>query len=72
EQDTTIRSIATALNQLDTATQQNAAMAEETRRSGETLSQDTRDLIGLMGSFKISDGQTSSLSSQQNWMRKTG
>ncbi|MCM2291284.1 chemotaxis protein, partial [Allorhizobium sp. BGMRC 0089] len=54
EQDTTIRSIATALNQLDTATQQNAAMAEETTASAEVLANDTGDLLGLIRGFKVS------------------
>ncbi|HBF32476.1 MAG TPA: chemotaxis protein, partial [Rhizobium sp.] len=58
EQDTTIRSIASSLNQLDTATQQNAAMAEETTASAEVLANDTGDLLNLIQSFKVSQGMT--------------
>jgi methyl-accepting chemotaxis protein len=52
EQDTTLRSISSAVNQLDTATQQNAAMAEETTASAEVLANDTGDLLDLIRSFK--------------------
>jgi methyl-accepting chemotaxis protein len=60
EQDTTIRSISSALNQLDTATQQNAAMAEETTASAEVLANDTGDLLHLIQGFKVSkqDGRS--------------
>jgi methyl-accepting chemotaxis protein len=54
EQDTTLRSISSAVNQLDTATQQNAAMAEETTASAEVLANDTGDLLDLIRSFKTS------------------
>ncbi len=54
EQDTTLRSISQAMNQLDQATQQNAAMAEETTASAEVLANDTGDLLDLIRSFKTS------------------
>ena len=54
EQDTTLRSIASSMNQLDTATQQNAAMAEETTASAEVLANDTEDLLNLIRGFKTS------------------
>ncbi|MBT9368863.1 methyl-accepting chemotaxis protein [Rhizobium sp. CSW-27] len=54
EQDTTLRSISSALNQLDTATQQNAAMAEETTASAEVLANDTGDLLELIRGFRTS------------------
>lgn len=57
EQDTTLRSISTAMNQLDAATQQNAAMAEETTASAETLASDTEELLDLIRGFRISDGR---------------
>ncbi|SIR05780.1 methyl-accepting chemotaxis sensory transducer with Cache sensor [Rhizobium sp. RU20A] len=59
EQDTTLRSIASALNQLDVATQQNAAMAEETTASAEMLANDTGDLLRLIASFRVGRGQSS-------------
>ncbi len=55
EQDTTLRSISAALNQLDSATQQNAAMAEETTASAEVLANDTGDLLDLIRSFRTGD-----------------
>jgi methyl-accepting chemotaxis protein len=54
EQDTTLRSISSSMNQLDQATQQNAAMAEETTASAEVLANDTGDLLNLIRSFKTS------------------
>ncbi|MGI2035118.1 methyl-accepting chemotaxis protein [Rhizobium panacihumi] len=53
EQDTTLRSITSSLNQLDAATQRNAAMAEETTASAETLAADTDELLGLIRGFKV-------------------
>ncbi|MGO6703384.1 methyl-accepting chemotaxis protein [Rhizobium ruizarguesonis] len=54
EQDTTLRSISSSMNQLDAATQQNAAMAEETTASAETLASDTDELIDLIRGFRVS------------------
>ncbi|TAU82340.1 HAMP domain-containing protein [Rhizobium leguminosarum] len=54
EQDTTLRSISSSMNQLDAATQQNAAMAEETTASAETLATDTDELIDLIRGFRVS------------------
>jgi methyl-accepting chemotaxis protein len=45
------------MNQLDAATQQNAAMAEETTASAETLAADTEDLLGLIRGFRVNDGR---------------
>ncbi|MBB3648451.1 methyl-accepting chemotaxis protein [Rhizobium sp. BK619] len=53
EQDTTLRSISSSMNQLDAATQQNAAMAEETTASAETLASDTDELINLIRGFRV-------------------
>ena len=60
EQDTTLRSISSSMNQLDVVTQQNAAMAEETTASAEVLANDTEDLLELIRSFKVSSGASSS------------
>jgi methyl-accepting chemotaxis protein len=56
EQDTTLRSISSSMNQLDAATQQNAAMAEETTASAETLAADTEDLLDLIRGFRVNNG----------------
>ncbi len=56
EQDTTLRSISSSMNQLDAATQQNAAMAEETTASAETLAADTEDLLDLIRGFRVNGG----------------
>jgi len=45
------------MNQLDAATQQNAAMAEETTASAETLAADTDELLGLIRGFRIGNSQ---------------
>ena len=55
EQDSTLRSISSSLNHLDQATQQNAAMAEETTASAEALAVDTDDLLTLIRGFRISE-----------------
>jgi methyl-accepting chemotaxis protein len=55
EQDTTLRSISSSLNQLDAATQHNAAMAEETTASAEALATDTDELLNLIRSFRVSN-----------------
>ncbi|WP_412064624.1 methyl-accepting chemotaxis protein [Rhizobium sp. SYY.PMSO] len=57
EQDTTLRSISSSMNQLDAATQQNAAMAEETTASAETLAADTEDLLALIRGFRVNEGR---------------
>ena len=56
EQDTTLRSISSSMNQLDVVTQQNAAMAEETTASAEVLATDTEALLELIRRFKVSSG----------------
>ena len=53
EQDTTLRSITSSINQLDAATQQNAAMAEETTAAAESLAHDTDELVGLIRAFQV-------------------
>ncbi len=72
EQDTTLRSISSSLNQLDAATQRNAAMAEETTASAETLAADTDELLGLIRSFKVGNAghAGTSLHHVANQMRK--
>ncbi|MGK6313936.1 methyl-accepting chemotaxis protein [Neorhizobium sp. DT-125] len=55
EQDTTLRSISSSLNQLDAATQHNAAMAEETTASAEALASDTDELLNLIRSFRVAN-----------------
>ncbi|RDJ14780.1 methyl-accepting chemotaxis protein [Rhizobium grahamii] len=57
EQDTTLRSISSSMNQLDAATQQNAAMAEETTASAESLANDTDELLNLIRGFRVGGGQ---------------
>ncbi|MFD1745806.1 chemotaxis protein, partial [Rhizobium helianthi] len=63
-----------ALNQLDSATQQNAAMAEETTASAEVLANDTGDLLELIGGFRTGNGSasTSALHGMAQQMRRAG
>ncbi len=70
EQDSTLRSISSSLNHLDQATQQNAAMAEETTASAEALAVDTEDLLNLIRGFRISGSQkTNTLHDMASQMR---
>ncbi|MDK4718142.1 MULTISPECIES: methyl-accepting chemotaxis protein [unclassified Rhizobium] len=71
EQDSTLRSISSALNQLDTATQQNAAMAEETTASAEVLANDTGDLLDLIRGFRT-NSSASELHRIGHQMRRAG
>ncbi|UHS64425.1 cache domain-containing protein (plasmid) [Agrobacterium vaccinii] len=70
EQDTTLRSISSSLNQLDLATQHNAAMAEETTASAESLSVDTEELLNLIRTFRVSGSQNGSLHGMAQEMRR--
>ena len=72
EQDTTLRSISSSLNQLDAATQHNAAMAEETTASAEALATDTDELLNLIRGFRIGhfESASSSLHQMAYQMRK--
>ncbi len=73
EQDTTLRSISSSLNQLDAATQHNAAMAEETTASAEALATDTDELLSLIRSFRVGHGSgTNALRHTAQKMRKAG
>lgn len=56
EQDTTLRSLTSAMNDMDATTQQNAAMAEETTASTEALANDTDQLLALIHRFRVSGG----------------
>ncbi|TCR91324.1 methyl-accepting chemotaxis protein [Rhizobium sp. BK376] len=69
EQDTTLRSISSSMNQLDAATQQNAAMAEETTASAETLAADTEDLLDLIRGFRVNNGSGAAQASHQQRRR---
>ncbi|WP_421361645.1 methyl-accepting chemotaxis protein [Agrobacterium rosae] len=70
EQDTTLRSISSSVNQLDLATQHNAAMAEETTASAESLSVDTEELLNLIRTFRVSGSQNGSLHGMAQDMRR--
>ncbi|MGV3552786.1 methyl-accepting chemotaxis protein [Rhizobium sp.] len=56
EQDTTLRSITSSINQLDAATQQNAAMAQQSTAAAEALARDTDELVDLIRAFQIGSG----------------
>ncbi|KGF67368.1 chemotaxis protein [Hoeflea sp. BAL378] len=74
EQNTTLTSIASSMNQLDVVTQQNAAMAEETTASAEVLATDTESLLELIRNFKVSSNaaSTSDLGAMARTMRRAG
>jgi methyl-accepting chemotaxis protein len=53
EQATALQQVNTAINQMDQATQQNAAMVEESTAASHSLSQETTQLSGLIGQFQV-------------------
>jgi len=62
EQATGLQQVNIAVNQMDQTTQQNAAMAEEATAASRSLSQETGQLSGLVGEFKICQmGETSAV-----------
>nr|CAD6422959.1 chemotaxis protein [Rhizobium sp. Q54] len=73
EQDTTLRSISSSLNQLDAATQHNAAMAEETTASAESLAVDTEELLALIRTFRVNQqSEAHRLQGTAEKMRRAG
>ena len=71
EQDTTLRTISSSMNQLDAATQHNAAMAEETTASAEALANDTEELLNLIRGFRVSGAsQAASLGGMAQELRR--
>ncbi len=55
EQATGLDEVNIAINQMDQVTQQNAAMAEQSSAASESLSQETGQLAGLIGQFRVDD-----------------
>jgi methyl-accepting chemotaxis protein len=53
EQAEGLEQINTAINQMDQATQRNAAMVEESTAASHSLSQETDQLAGLVGQFQV-------------------
>lgn len=53
EQFTGLSEINTGVSQLDSVTQQNAAMVEETTAASRTMQQDAAELASLVGTFKV-------------------
>ncbi|RRO02789.1 methyl-accepting chemotaxis protein [Pectobacterium aquaticum] len=58
EQEQGVTQVNDAVNQLDQVTQQNAALVEESASAADSLSEQARTLLELMGVFKISGVQT--------------
>src|ERR1019366_410924 len=53
EQATALQEVNSAINQMDQATQQNAAMVEQSTAASHSLSQETTQLSGLIGQFQV-------------------
>ncbi|MFJ5366232.1 methyl-accepting chemotaxis protein [Pectobacterium punjabense] len=53
EQEQGVSQVNDAVNQLDQVTQQNAALVEESASAADSLSQQAKNLLELMGAFKI-------------------
>ena len=71
EQDTTLRSLTSAMNDMDATTQQNAAMAEETTACTQALASDTEELLNLINRFRVS-GQATATFGMGEDMRMAG
>ena len=56
EQASALGQVNTAINQMDSTTQQNAAMVEESTAASHTLSRQARDLSQLISAFKVHPG----------------
>ena len=72
EQDTTLRSLAETINDMDTNTQRNAAMAEETTASTMALGSDTDALMALIHRFRVSGQATATMAPADNDFRMAG
>jgi methyl-accepting chemotaxis protein len=55
EQSTALAEVNTAVNQMDQATQQNAAMVEESTAATHSLKSETAELVRLIGAFQIGE-----------------
>ena len=69
EQFTGLAEISSAMKEMDHATQQNAAMVEQTMASSQHLVQDADRLQGLVGQFSLSDGSRTHAPSIQHSSR---
>ncbi|MBS4076012.1 methyl-accepting chemotaxis protein [Ameyamaea chiangmaiensis] len=58
-QATSLTQINAAIGEMDHATQKNAAMVEETTSAGHHLSRETRELVRLVGRFKVNTASES-------------
>ncbi|MDH6267189.1 methyl-accepting chemotaxis protein [Rhizobium sp. SG_E_25_P2] len=58
EQSSGLTEVNTAVNHMDQATQQNAAMVEEMNAAGATLAQESRRLFDLLSTFKTGTAQS--------------
>jgi len=56
EQSTALAEVNTAVNQMDQATQQNAAMVEQSTAASHSLTQESEQLARLVGRFRLSSG----------------
>ncbi|MDO6964417.1 methyl-accepting chemotaxis protein [Rhizobium alvei] len=56
EQSVGLAEVNTAVNHMDQATQQNAAMVEEMSAAGSTLAEESNQLYALLAGFKLGDG----------------
>jgi methyl-accepting chemotaxis protein len=65
EQSTALGQLNTAVGEMDNATQQNAAMAEQATASSHSLSQEAENLAALVARFRIADQQYEVRSSSQ-------
>ena len=59
EQSAGLDQVNTAINQMDQVTQQNAAMVEQSTAASKNLAQETEELAGLVGRFRVEDGAAS-------------
>ncbi|RYH00530.1 MAG: hypothetical protein EON57_10990 [Alphaproteobacteria bacterium] len=71
EQAVSLREISSSADQMDKATQQNAAMVEETTAATQSLSRETETLADMVARFKVRGGQPVSARTQSSALRAT-
>jgi methyl-accepting chemotaxis protein len=71
EQATGLQQINSAINLMDQATQQNAAMVEENTAASHALMQKAQELQDLLAAFRL-DGRSSQMGGRSGGLRRTG
>jgi methyl-accepting chemotaxis protein len=71
EQASGINQVNTAVTQIDQMTQQNASLVEETASSAEELAAEAKELMNLVGFFKVDEGMTQETATVRNTVHES-